>query len=92
MFQELQLSGILLCYGPLALVIFGFIGFALITDKIANRTYLRRLDPRPEIEQNEPIPYTITQPTQGLTPSGLVVTLLPEDKKQDNLPSGQRAG
>ncbi|NJN99739.1 MAG: hypothetical protein HC875_39380, partial [Anaerolineales bacterium] len=50
MFQGLQLSGIVLCYGPLAAVIFGFIGFALITDKIANRTYLRRLDPRPEAE------------------------------------------
>ncbi|NJN92582.1 MAG: hypothetical protein HC875_00135 [Anaerolineales bacterium] len=60
-------------------MIFGFIGVALITDKIANRIYLRRLDPRPEIEHDGPVPFTVTQPMQALTPSGLVVTFLPED-------------
>lgn len=78
MFQELQASGLLLCYGPLALVIFGFIGFALLTDKISTRTYLRRLDQRPEAErEDKPIP--VSQPVQSETPSGLVVTILPDE-------------
>lgn len=77
MFQGLQLSGIVLCYGPLAAVIFGFIGFALITDKIANRTYLRRLDPRPEAEVVEGVA-PVKEPIQGETPSGLVVAVTPE--------------
>lgn len=80
MFQELQASGILLCYGPLAVVIFGFIGFAIITDKISTRPYLRRLDPRPEAERDDrPVP--VSQPVLSETPSGLNVTILPDDVK-----------
>jgi len=77
MFQGLQLSGILLCYGPLALVVFGFIAFALITDKISTRTYLRNMDPRPEDECDEPV--VVKAPVQGITPSGLVVAVTPDE-------------
>lgn len=76
-FQELQASGILLCYVPLALVLGGFIVFAAMTDKIATSDYLRRLNPEPEAERDDS-PFLVRQPVNGLTPSGLAVTILPE--------------
>ena len=69
-FQELMLSGYILCYGPLALIIFGFIAFALLTDKNARSTYLRRLDPRPEAQRVDEGPVTVTRPMRVVTPSG----------------------
>ena len=77
-FQELMLSGYILCYGPLALIIFGFIAFALLTDKNARSTYLRRLDPRPEAQRVDEGPLAVTQPMQVVTPSGAKVQLVPD--------------
>ena len=77
-FQELMLSGYILCYGPLALIIFGFIAFALLTDKNARSTYLRRLDPRPEAQRVDEGPLAVTQPMQVVTPSGAKVRLVPD--------------
>ena len=78
MFQELQASGVLLCYVPLVFVIGGFIVFAAITDKIGTGTYLRRLDPRPEAER-EDRPVALSRTLNAVTPSGLAVTLLPTE-------------
>lgn len=75
---EISLTGILLCYGPLALTIIGFIAFAALTDADARRTYLRRLDLRPESEQPEVQPPLITQRTVAQTPAGMRVTLVPD--------------
>jgi hypothetical protein len=74
MFAEYQFSGLVLCYGPLALVIFGFIAAAFLTDGQARSKYLRRLDPRPDGERvDEPI--VREKPLKAITPAGLVVTL-----------------
>lgn len=77
-FQELMLSGYVLCYGPLALIIFGFIAFAFLTDKQARSTYLRRLDPRPEAKRVDEGPIARAQAVAAYTPSGAGVRLLPE--------------
>ena len=77
-FQSLGLSGYVLCYGPLALIILGFIAFAMVTDANARRTYLRRLDPRPEKERVDEGPIARTQPVEALTPSGVSVRIMPE--------------
>lgn len=75
-FQGLGLSGYVLCYGPLALVILGFIAFAMITDAKARATYLRRLDTRPEAERVD-TPVQRTQPIDAITPAGISVRLVP---------------
>ncbi len=78
MFQELQASGILLCYAPLLLVIGGFIAFAWRTDNIATQNYLRRLDPQPEAERLD-TPVVVDKKLRAVTPSGLAVTMIPEE-------------
>lgn len=78
-FEELMLSGYILCYGPLALVILGFIAFAFLTDGQARRTYLRRLDPRPEAQRVDEGPVARTEAITALTPSGVSVRLLPDE-------------
>jgi hypothetical protein len=80
MLENFPLSGLALCYGPLALTILLFIFYATQTDAHARRTYFRRLDPRPESERPEDTPITITQPVTGETPAGMRVTLLPPEK------------
>ena len=75
---EIELTGILLCYGPLALTIIGFVVFAARTDVDARRTYLRRLDLRPEDEAPEVLPPVITRRTVAETPGGVRVTLIPD--------------
>ena len=77
-FQSLGLSSYVLCYGPLALVIFGFIAFAILTDGKARRTYLRRLDMRPEAERVDEGPINRTRSINALTPSGVSVRIDPE--------------
>lgn len=78
MFQGLELSGVLLCYGPLALVIGGFILFAALTDANARRKYLRRLDPRPEKERlGEDATVARRAELVAATPGGMVVKLDP---------------
>jgi predicted flap endonuclease-1-like 5' DNA nuclease len=74
---EIDLTGILLCYGPLALTIIGFVWFAAMTDGDARRTYLRQLDFRPEDEQPETPPPVLTQRTVAQTPAGMRVTIVP---------------
>jgi len=77
-FQSLGLSGYVLCYGPLALIILGFIAFAMVTDANARRTYLRRLDPRPEKDRVDEGPIARTKPVEAVTPSGVSVRIMPE--------------
>lgn len=75
-FQELMLSGYVLCYGPLALILLGFIAFAFLTDKQARSTYLRRLDPRPEAKRVD-TPVARMDAVSAYTPAGIGVNLLP---------------
>ncbi|MCU0511908.1 MAG: hypothetical protein MUE40_04980 [Anaerolineae bacterium] len=75
--NDYVLSGLLLCYGPLALTIIGFVVFAAITDAGVTRTYLRRLDLRPESEQPELPEPLVKVRTVARTPSGMRVTLIP---------------
>ncbi len=77
-FQELGLSAYLLCYGPLALILLGFIAFAFLTDKQARSTYLRRLDPRPEAKRID-TPVARAHEVSAYTPAGIGVRLLPGD-------------
>lgn len=77
-FQELGLSAYLLCYGPLALILLGFIAFAFLTDKQARSTYLRRLDPRPEAQRVD-TPVARANAVSAYTPAGIGVRLLPGD-------------
>ncbi len=79
MFESSQYSGYLLCYGPLALVIVGFIAFAALTDSQARSKYLRRLDPRPEGERRDE-PVTLTASLTARTPAGMVVTINPAEE------------
>ena len=81
MLENFPLSGFAICYGPLALVILGFIAFAVITDAHARRTYLRRLDPRPEIERYPDAPLTVDKAVVAETPAGFTVTLQPAEVK-----------
>lgn len=74
---SIDLSGALLCYGPLAVMIIGFIAFAWITDADARRSYLRRIDMRPETEAPEVLPPVVTTRTRAQTPSGAWVTIIP---------------
>lgn len=79
-FQEIEASGILLCYGPLALTIIGFIAFAYLTDNISTRTYLRNLDPRPEAEIKESQAIAVKRSTRAITPTGASVTMMPTEE------------
>ncbi|MEL6526021.1 MAG: hypothetical protein AAFQ07_09960 [Chloroflexota bacterium] len=73
-----QITGIVLCYGPLALVVLGFIGFAYLTDADVGRRYLRRLDDRTEEEMPDgPLSVLVTEPTEAKTPSGSRVIITP---------------
>lgn len=81
MLENFPISGFAICYGPLALVILGFIAFAVITDAHARRTYLRRMDPRPESERFPDKPLTVDKPVVAETPAGFTVTLQPAQVK-----------
>lgn len=76
---DIPISALLICYGPLAITVIGFVLFAAATDLDARRTYLRRLDLRPEDELPEVLPPLITQPTDAQTPSGARVRIIPEE-------------
>lgn len=78
MLENFSISGFALCYAPLALIIIGFIVFAGITDGQARRSYLRSMDTRPERERPAADPLPITQPINAETPTGMRVTLTPE--------------
>lgn len=66
------LSGIAICYGPLALTILGFIFFAWLTDTDARRKYLRR--PRSGVTF-----VAKGGDVNAETPSGAAVTIKPTD-------------
>jgi hypothetical protein len=53
MFGDFPLNALAFCYGPLAVMIIGFIAFAVLSDAHSRRTYLRVMDPRPEDEQDD---------------------------------------
>jgi predicted flap endonuclease-1-like 5' DNA nuclease len=82
MFEQIPFSGYLICYGPLALVIFGFIFLAARTDKDARRTYLRILDPRPEKERPVQRRLPTDREMMVSTPSGLPVMVKPDETEQ----------
>jgi hypothetical protein len=79
MLENFPLSGFAIGYGPLAILLIGFITFAVMTDAHARRSYLRRLDPRAEDQRPplEPLPVTAVVNTE--TPTGMPVTLMPDD-------------
>lgn len=70
MFESIPISGYALCYGPLAVVIIGFIVAAAITDSKARRTYLRYFEGRS--------PRT---PDVAITPTGVPVTFKKQEAK-----------
>lgn len=74
---EIPVSALLICYGPLLVTVVGFVVFAGLTDVDSRRTYLRRLDPRPEAEQPSELPMLIKNRVTAETPSGSVVTIVP---------------
>jgi len=76
--ETIDVSALLICYGPLFLTVGGFIVFAVLTDLSARRTYVRRIDMRDEIEQLEDdVPVRVDRPKTMETPSGDVVTVTP---------------
>ncbi|NDJ61031.1 MAG: hypothetical protein GYB67_07890 [Chloroflexi bacterium] len=77
------IDALLLCFGPLAVTIIGFVVFAAATDGAARRTYLRRLDMRTEDEAPEVLPPVITERVDAQTPSGARVTLIPPGESTD---------
>ncbi len=78
MFEELQLSSLVLCYGPLLLVVGGFIAFAIYTDGLARKTYLRNTDPRPDDEREHTEPIVHSHEMVAATPSGFLVAIEPD--------------
>jgi hypothetical protein len=79
MLENFPLSGFFVGYGPLLVLIIGFITFAAKTDAHARRTYLRRLDPRPESERGPLEPLPVTRVVNTETPAGMPVTLMPDE-------------
>jgi hypothetical protein len=81
MLETVPINAYLICYGPLALTVGGFILFALITDTHARRRYLRRLDPRVEVEQIGRKTVQVQRRKTIETPAGYDVTLLPPEEQ-----------
>lgn len=77
MLESVPLSGYAICYGPLALTILGFILFAALTDAHARRTYLRRMDPRPDSERSGLEPVQREAVLRSETPVGTKVVIDP---------------
>ena len=73
----LYIQNILICYGPLTLIVLGFIVAAVATDVDARRAYLRNMDTRPEDERPEIPAPTLTERTVAYTPSRARVTIIP---------------
>lgn len=75
-FSEVPINALLICYGPLFLVIAGFIAFAFTTDIDARRRYLRRKAGEDSgVKMQDPVVHT--KPYTAETPSGGVVTIRP---------------
>ncbi|MGJ3239662.1 MAG: hypothetical protein ACFE0Q_13210 [Anaerolineae bacterium] len=75
---------ILICYGPLALIVIGFILAAAATDADSRRAYLRNMDIRSEDQRPEIPEPTITERTVAYTPSRSRVILVPPDEEADS--------
>jgi len=71
------ISGLAICFGPLALVIVGFLIAAYLSDIDARRPYLRQMDLRPEHEQPPTQPIFREKRLTAKTPAGSLVTVLP---------------
>lgn len=69
------LEAIAICYGPLALVVIGFVVAALFTDGDARRTYLRYFPSRDGHGPRE-----VNEPLTAETPARVTVTILPDDR------------
>jgi predicted flap endonuclease-1-like 5' DNA nuclease len=69
--MDIPLNAYLICYGPLAVTVLGFILFAVLTDLDARRTYLRRIPGRPPRDESKRL--------DAETPAGDPVSLLPPD-------------
>lgn len=87
MFFDIPLSAYLICFGPLALTIFGFILFALRTDVDARRTYLRNMDLRTDEERGdeEPKRPTVTRRFEAETPANTRITFNPPNEDEGNI-------
>jgi predicted flap endonuclease-1-like 5' DNA nuclease len=64
---DIPFNAILICYGPLAVVVLGFIFFAVLTDVNARRSYLRR----------SLVTEPVTMAFNAETPSGAKVLIRP---------------
>lgn len=75
---DIPFNAILICYGPLAAVVIGFIFFALLTDVNARRSYLRR----------GLVTSPVTAAFTAQTPSGAEVLIRPSTVKPSELGKG----
>ena len=78
MLENVPISAYAICYGPLAMIIIGFIVFATLTDRHARRTYLRQMSPLTEDEQPESQPIPRQKPERAQTPAGSTVEIMPD--------------
>lgn len=76
MLENVPISAYLVCYGPLALTVIGFVIFAWMTDSNARRTYLRDL----EGTKNEGVKFLNTIDSE--TPSGVEVSIVPDQDEE----------
>jgi hypothetical protein len=74
--QDVPLTGLLFCYGPLILTVLGFIVFAALTDGNARRTYLRRKIGSEEKNLANQVK-SRTRPMTVATPAGSYLTVQP---------------
>ena len=78
--EPIPYTGFLICFGPMAVIIVGFILFAARTDANARRKYLRRTDMRTDKERFRGM--QLQSPGAAFTaqtPAGLTVTISPDD-------------
>lgn len=83
--QDVPLTGLLFCYGPLILTVLGFIVFAALTDGNARRTYLRRKIGAEEKNLANQVK-SRTRSMTVATPAGSYLTVQPTPPVQVVLP------
>jgi hypothetical protein len=79
--QDVPLTGLLFCYGPLILTVLGFIVFAALTDGNARRTYLRRKIGSEEKNLGNQV-NTLMRSKTVVTPAGSYLTVQPNPPVQ----------
>lgn len=67
--MDIPLNAYLICYGPLAVTVLGFILFAVLTDVDSRRTYLRLIPGRTPRDESERL--------DAETPAGDFVSIVP---------------